>query len=175
MPAYASICQHKGSTAAIEPSQIPIRSPLLRFPRPTSSNISSKIPKIATKTSNLAPRWPPRAPKMAPETSNLVHQGSKMPPATCTKPRKLRCERHLRMMQTIFTLLRLFNLKLATKFATKASKMAKDCLISAPRRPKTAPRWPQRGPRWLRHGHTKPHKYRYDVHFFGLQGQLRPT
>ena len=66
-------------------------------------------------------------------------------------------------MPTIFALLRLFNLRLATKFATKAPKMAKDGLILAPRMPKTTPRWPQHGPRWLRHGHTKPRKYRYDV------------
>ena len=42
--------------------------------------MSSKIPKITAKTSNLAPRWPPRAPNMAPETSNLVQQSSEMPP-----------------------------------------------------------------------------------------------
>ena len=115
-----------------------------------TSNMSSKIPKITAETSNLAPRWPPRAPKMAPETSNLVQQSSKMPSATCTKPCKLRYERHLLVMATIFALLRLFNLKLATKFATKASKMAQDGFILAPKWPKTTSRRLQQGPIWLR-------------------------
>ena len=133
MPAYASICQHKGSTAAIEPSQITIRSPLFRFLGPASSNISSKIPKIAPKISNMAPRWPPRAPRMASETSNFGLQSSKMPSATCPNPRKLRCELHLLMMPTILTHTSL----------DQPQASDRDRNQSLPK----GPRWPQLGPK----------------------------
>ena len=133
MPAYASICQHKGSTAAIEPSQIPIRSPLFRFLGPTSSNISSKIPKIAPKTSNMAPRWPPRAPRMASKTPNLGLQSSKMPSATCQNPRKLRYELHLLMMPTILTHISLDQPQASDRDRNQSLQ--------------NGPRWPQLGPK----------------------------
>ena len=62
--------------------QTPMLSPRFRFPKPFSSNISSTIPKIVPKISNMAPRRPPTTPRVVPQTSNLGHQSSKMPLST---------------------------------------------------------------------------------------------
>ena len=88
-------CHHLPPLATTAPelflfktSQIPIRTPLLLLYRPTSSNMTWEIAKIAPKTSQMSQKWPTRATKMASKTPNLGLQTSQMASRTCKKHRK---------------------------------------------------------------------------------------